>query len=252
MNGLIFNIQKCSLHDGFGIRTTIFFKGCNLSCKWCANPESQSSEMQILHNNQAGQYYSVDELVDEVIKDKAFYDMSGGGVTLSGGEPLLQSDFVIGLCKALKKHKIHIAIETAAYITSDVFKKVLPYCDLALIDLKHWDRKRHTAYVGAGNELILSNIKHALHCKDTHVIIRIPIIPDFNNSLNDAREFSKMLNDMHAREVHLLPFHQLGESKYAALNMDYSYAGVPQVHDNDIQAYAQVMSNHNINVQIGG
>ena len=252
MKGLVFNIQKCSLHDGFGIRTTVFFKGCNLSCKWCANPESQSCEPQVLNEKETGRYYTVEDLTHELVKDKPFYDMSDGGVTLSGGEPLLQSDFVAELCRELKRHDIHIAIETAAYIKKDIFNKVISHCNLALIDLKHWNSKKHKEGVNVGNELIISNIKHALQRKDTHVIVRIPVIPGFNDSTNDAEEFAKLLSDISVDEVHLLPFHQLGERKYSELNMDYSYIGVPQIHEEDIGDYADVMVKYHIKVQIGG
>jgi len=252
LKALIFNIQKCSLHDGLGIRTNIFFKGCNLSCKWCSNPESQSFDVQTMNNEQVGKYYNIDELTAEVIKDKPFYDMSGGGITLSGGEPMLQHEFVSKLCDKLHFNDIHIAIETAACIGQNIFIKVIEKCDLGLIDLKHWDSNKHKTYVGMDNDLALSNIEYALKNLKIPIIIRIPIIPNFNASLLDAKEFAKLLASIGAKKAHLLPFHQMGEGKYEQLNMDYYYKDIKQLHDEDLIEYAKEFDKYNIDVQIGG
>lgn len=251
MDALIFNIQRFSLHDGNGIRTTIFFKGCNLCCKWCANPESQSMQPEFMQDKQVGQYYSLDEIMVEVLKDKPFYDKSNGGVTLSGGEPLLQSAFVIALCDALHAAHINVGIETAASIPQNIFSEVLKRCDFALIDLKHWDARRHKQGTGTSNHLILSNIRYALSQK-IPVTIRIPVIPGFNSSKEDANAYAMLLVELVATDVHLLPFHQMGENKYQKLGLSYDYSGVSQLHDEDLKEFADILTSAGLRVQIGG
>ena len=251
MKALIFNIQRFSLHDGNGIRTTVFFKGCNLRCKWCANPESLSTEPEMMENAEIGRYYTLDELMSELLKDKAFYDKSGGGVTLSGGEPLLQAEFVCALCDALHDNGISVGIETAANVPLNVFADVLSKIDFALIDLKHHDSDQYKEGTGVGNMLILENIRYAL-TQRTPVTLRIPVIPGYNDSIEDAHMFAKLLGELGAKEVHVLPFHQLGDNKYKKLGLPYDYAGVPQLHDEDLEAFAGTLSSSGLKVQIGG
>jgi pyruvate formate lyase activating enzyme len=245
---LVFNIQKFSIHDGAGIRTDVFFQGCNLKCKWCSNPESQPMEPLPGEKTQA---YTVDELVAELVKDKAFYDTSGGGVTLTGGEALLQPDFVLALADALHKEGINVAIETAACVPTDVFLRVLEHVDSAYIDLKHYDDAKHRAGTGVGNALILKNIAAALQTK-TPVVVRIPVIPGFNDNENDYHAFADKLVSLGVKQVHLLPFHQLGESKYDRFNLPYAFDGVAQMHDEDVNAFAEVLRRAGLDVQIGG
>lgn len=265
MEAVIFNIQKFSLHDGPGIRTAVFFKGCNLRCKWCANPESFSGR---------GRHYTLDEVLSEVLKDKPFYASSGGGVTLTGGEPLLQPEFVCALCDALHAEGVNIAVETAADVPADVFERVLERCDFALIDVKHWDSEAHFRGTGSDNRRILGNLRRAL-ARQMPVAVRIPVIPGFNDSSADARGFAELLSgfgarDVHhdarvqrvqaprlqsnlcARDVHLLPFHQLGESKYAELGIPYAYAGAAQLHEDGLAEFAGIITAASLRVQIGG
>lgn len=251
MKALIFNIQKFSLHDGQGIRTTVFFKGCSLRCEWCCNPESLSSQPEVMHGKVAGKYYTLEEVMAEVLKDKPFYDGSGGGVTLSGGEPMLQAEFVCALCDALHAAGITAGIETAANVPAKVFDKVLKKCDFIQIDLKHWDDEKHRQGTGAGNRLIIANLRHALS-GDVPVIVRIPVVPGFNSSDADARAYAALLLRMGVRDVQLLPFHQLGESKYTRLGMPYAYSGVPQLHGHDLTAYTDILAAAGLKVQIGG
>lgn len=246
MKALLFNIQKFCIHDGKGIRTTLFFKGCNLKCKWCSNPESQS-----LKPDDAGRYYTIEEIMETVLKDKPFYDESGGGVTLSGGEPLLQYEFVCALCDKLHETGITVGIETAADVPEHVFSDVLNKCDFAHIDIKHWDKEKHRQGTGVSNHQILNNIRYALST-DKQIILRIPVIPKYNDSPSDAREFAGLLNELGAKSVQLLPFHQLGEKKYKSLNMHYAYSGVSQLHDEDLSNFAEVLTSASIKVQIGG
>ncbi len=245
---LIFNLQRFSIHDGAGIRTDVFFQGCNLRCGWCSNPESQP--MEPLPGETATRY-NVDALVHELVKDKPFYDESGGGVTLTGGEALLHPAFVLELTKALHREGIQVAIETAACIEPATFARVLDAVDFAYIDLKHYDDAKHRQGTGVGNALILRNIAAALKGK-TPVVVRIPVIPGFNDSAADFDGFAAALRAVGAQEVQLLPFHQLGESKYQRLHLPYAYDGLKQLRDGDISAFAASLEHAGFRVQIGG
>jgi pyruvate formate lyase activating enzyme len=248
LTATIFNLQKFSIHDGAGIRTDVFFQGCNLRCGWCSNPESQP--MQPCPGEKAREY-KVEELVQELLKDKPFYEESGGGVTLTGGEALLQPEFVIALAEALHREGIHVAIETAACVPEDVFLRVLAAVDFAYIDLKHYDDAKHREGTGVGNALIRENIAAALK-SDTPVVIRIPVIPGYNDSPQDYEGFSRLLSGLGAKQVQLLPFHQLGESKYHRLNLSYALDGVRQLRDGDLAAFAETLEQDGFSVQIGG
>lgn len=245
---LIFNIQRFSLHDGNGIRTNVFFQGCNLRCKWCANPESQPMEAE---GNGEVRPYTVDALVAELLKDKAFYDKSGGGVTLTGGEPLLRGPFVSALCDALHEKGVTIAAETATNIAPAAFMALLPKFDLLHIDLKHYEEAAHLEGTGSGLSNMLANIRLAL-ASDVRTILRIPVIPGYNDSPEDMRGFAALLKDLGAKEVHLLPFHQMGESKYQKLGLPYAYAGVKQLNDEDLAGFAAILQEAGIQAQIGG
>jgi len=244
----IFNIQKFSIHDGAGIRTDVFFQGCNLRCKWCSNPESQP--VKPLPGEPAREY-TVEELLSELLKDKPFYDTSGGGVTLTGGEVMLWPDFVVALCDALHARSVHVAIETAACVPEDVFLRVLAHVDFAYIDLKHYDEEKHREATGAGLGLIRKNIAAALRSA-TPAVVRIPVIPGFNDSPAGFSRFAEALNALGAKKVQLLPFHQLGESKYDRLGLPYAFDGIPQMHDEDVSAFAQTLKDAGLDVQIGG
>jgi len=248
LTATVFNLQKFSIHDGAGIRTDVFFQGCNLSCGWCANPESQP--LKPLPGERATEY-TVDALLAELVKDKPFYEESGGGVTLTGGEPMLHEAFVLALVDALHREGIHVAIETAACVSEAVFVRVLRAVDFAYIDLKHYDDKKHRAGTGVGNALILRNIAAALKEK-TPVVVRIPVIPGFNDSVKDFEGFADALTQLGAKEVQLLPFHQLGENKYRRLNLTYAYDGVKQMQDGDVEDFARALSHAGLSVQIGG
>ena len=248
LTATIFNLQKFSIHDGAGIRTDVFFQGCNLRCKWCSNPESQP--LSPLPGEQA-KVYTVEELVAELIKDKPFYDESGGGVTLTGGEALLFPEFVLALTRALHAEGIHVAIETAACVPEDVFSRVLAAVDFAHIDLKHYDDAKHREGTGVGNALILLNIAAALKSK-TPAVVRIPVIPGFNDSSADMNGFAETFARLGAEEVQLLPFHTLGESKYNRLNLPYAYEGIRAMRDADVSTFANVLEEAGLSVQIGG
>ena len=253
---IFFDIQRNSFVDGPGIRTTVFFKGCNLKCAWCHNPESQSAKPQMMfykdkctgcgkcksvcpyHLEQCelcgkctlycpvdarkvcGKEHTVDEVLKEVLKDKAFYETSGGGVTFSGGECMLQIDFLVEILKKCKENGIHTAVDTAGHIPFESFEKILPYTDLFLYDIKIFDSQKHKQYVGVGNELILENLKKLFERK-AKLWIRIPIIPDVNDSIEEIQKIKDFLKTIGTPEkIELLPYHAMGENKYRAIGKE--------------------------------
>ena len=245
MKATIFDIQRNSYVDGPGIRTTVFFKGCNLKCRWCHNPESQSFEKQILfYQNKCtrcgrckdltvddenficfndakeicGKEYSVDEVLKEVIKDKAFYETSGGGVTFSGGECMLQIDFLTEILKKCKENGIHTAVDTAGHIPWESFEKIIPDTDLFLYDIKAMNDELHKEYTGVSNSLILENIARLLK-SNVGVWVRVPIIPGVNDSEDEMKKIKSFFEaNGYPEKVELLPYHAMGEHKYVALN----------------------------------
>lgn len=244
LTACIVNIQKYSIHDGPGIRTVVFFKGCPLQCLWCSNPESQYGSPQLtLGENKTstviGEYRNLDYVMNEIMKDSDFYEESKGGVTLSGGEVLQQHEFAIALLKQLKVQGIHRACETTGYATTEVFQAFIENVDLILFDLKHYNSQKHYAVTKVYNEKIIHNLKTAIN-QGTEVIIRIPVIPGINNSLEDAQGFCTLLKEVGAAEVNLLPFHQFGQKKYSLLNKEYKFANVAQLHEEDLQEYIEV------------
>jgi pyruvate formate lyase activating enzyme len=231
VKGFIFNIQKFSLHDGPGIRTVVFFSGCPLSCHWCSNPQKSASV--------DSQAFTLEGIMPVVLQDRPFYEETGGGVTLSGGEALAQPDFAAAFLRELRKEKINTAVETSGFAPAEVFTEVSGLTDFLLFDIKHYDEKRHVEGTGVDNALILSNLKSALDSRAV-VLPRIPVIPGYNNSADDAGGFARLLGGMGINRVQLLPFHQLGEKKYEFLNLPYRMKGVPQLHPEDLGGYRQV------------
>lgn len=291
--GLIFNIQKFSIHDGPGIRTTVFFKGCPLHCRWCANPESQSGKIEILWDakkcsgckkcipgckkeaisfqegrividrnkcdgcqeclafcpqhalTREGESRSVADIVALCLQDKDFYEESNGGVTLSGGEALLQPAFLEKLLPALKAHDIHVALETTGFASAATFQKIAPLFDLLLFDVKHHDSIKHREMTGVTNEQILANLLWA--CKNgLEILPRIPVIPDFNNSLDDARSFAALFRKLNIFQVQLLPFHQFGQGKYDLLNRKYAYGNIKALYKEDLKDYQEIFIQNGI------
>ena len=305
--GTIFNIQKFSLHDGPGIRTTVFLKGCPLHCPWCANRESQNPSTELIwrcgtcigckkcidlnledklqfikgdsFSNAQGEqlklcttteknarvYQSVcptqslsfegyeidaESVIDEVLKDACFYEQSGGGLTLSGGEVLMQPDFAAEILSLAHKNNIHTAVETTCFAPRSTFENVLENVDLLLCDVKHWDTNVHREVVGVGLEQIFENIRLATSKEDIEVIARIPVIPGFNYTLEDADKLGGALVDLGIKTVNLLPYHNFGENKYHLLTQPYTYEGVENVHkdDPDFIAYQKVIEAHGLTV----
>lgn len=251
----IFNIQKFSIHDGPGIRTVVFFKGCPLNCQWCSNPESQNGSQEPMWDTKKhqyeliGNYQSLEEIIEEIIKDQPFYEESGGGVTLSGGEILYQSEFVIQLLKELQAKKIHTAGETTGYAKPKIFADFIKHVDLLYFDVKHYDSKKHQQNIGVSNKQILKNLEIALE-NNTNLIIRIPVIPNFNNSIDDAKNFAELFHLFGIKKVELLPFHQFGEEKYSHLNRNYLFKNIPQLHTEELNYFKEILESHQINCHV--
>ncbi len=241
--GRIFNIQKFSINDGPGIRTTVFFKGCPLACRWCANPESQNRNAAVADAMEnelyRGRECSVEDVLKVVRQDVDFYIESGGGMTLSGGEVLQQMGFAMALIDAAHEENIHCAVETTGFVAPERFRAFLPYPDLYLYDFKHYDRELHREYTGVYNDIIIENLR-AIVAAGRPVVARIPVIPRFNVGIKHARGLAGALADIGVREVHLLPFHQMGEKKYDELGIDYEWRGVKQLHPEALENYRRV------------
>jgi len=272
--GTIFDIQRFSIHDGPGIRTTVFLKGCTLSCVWCHNPEGMTAPPNLSflpakcigcrccerlcpehgHNitNKAhtldrtncrvcglctkecfsgalelvGRTATVEEVIQTVLRDKPFYETSGGGMTLSGGEPLQQADFTMELLKSAKGYGLNCAIETCGNVPYSAFKCVLPFVDLFLYDVKETDSARHAEYTGCGNKLILENLRR-LHDDGASILLRLPIIPGLNDRDAHFKAVAALAAALpHLRGVDILPYHRLGESKAARFDVT---ARIPQI-----------------------
>lgn len=266
MQGIVFNIQRFSVHDGPGIRTTVFLKGCNLRCQWCHNPESYEAVTQVqylpdkcvgcgmckaicpngvyvdnkvrvnqeqcegcgscakacVHNaiKCFGQNMTAQEIVRIVKKDRKYFDNSGGGLTVSGGEPLLQPAFVEALMRQAKSEGIHTALDTAANVPYDAFRQVLPYTDLVLLDLKIMDDGQHRTYTGVSNKLIKENARKLIE-SGVRVQIRVPVIKGINDTEENATELKRFLEGCSQTidEIRLLPYHNMGIGKAQGLNI---------------------------------
>jgi pyruvate formate lyase activating enzyme len=267
--GMVFSVQRYSLQDGPGIRTTVFLKGCSLRCRWCSNPESQNPHPEILFRSQSckarraclavcevgaisfgdgaphldrglctgcmdcvkacpnaafeisGERMFLDEVVEEVCKDELFYTNSGGGVTLSGGEPLCQPEFAYRLLKRCKGKALHTVLDTCGHAPWETLSRLLRYTDLVLYDLKHLDPARHLEGTGVDNDLILENLSRTIDSNQSRVWIRIPVIPDYNDSEAHFRELAAFIQKKPVEKVSLLAYHEWGRSKHAALGREY-------------------------------
>lgn len=269
LNGIIFNIQRYSIHDGPGIRTTVFLKGCPLICFWCQNPESQEMKAEILLDKSkcascgqctiscpagansltpegvkiirekcqgcgecvdvcpntarrlVGKYMTVDEVTEEILRDRMFYENSGGGVTLSGGEPLMQPDFASQLLRRCKEEGLHTAIETCGFTSWPTVEALLNYTDLVLFDIKCVDPIKHRDATGKDNRLIIENAKKIVKGKTMRV--RVPLVPGFNDSDKGIRailDFVKEELKLSSADIDLLPYNKLGENKYERLDRE--------------------------------
>jgi pyruvate formate lyase activating enzyme len=294
IKGRVFNIQRYSLHDGPGIRTVVFLKGCPLSCVWCCNPESIEPSPHITFNRDKclgdgrcievcptgarnsegyhpercnfcgrcvdicptgaleliGREMTVTELLREVEKDRLFYESSGGGVTLSGGEVLAQKRFAVGFLTELKRHMLHTAIETTGFAPWESLLEVARACDLVLYDLKHMDPELHRSYTGVTNERILENAEKLAKIKN-ELIFRVPLIEGVNIEESNIRSLAEFIVRTRVMDVHLLPYHRLGESKYSKLGRAYACEGATPDQE-AVNSVRRILESYGLVVQVGG
>lgn len=255
--GRIFDIQKFSIHDGPGIRTIIFLKGCPLRCRWCCNPEGQTFDIVTMNMpdgkvKTVGQDITVEEIMEKVMKDMPYYRRSGGGVTLSGGEVLTQPDFAAAILKACKENGVNTAIESTGFAKYENIQKLLPYLDVYLMDIKHINSEKHFEFTGVKNELILENAKRI--AKDAKkLIIRVPVIPTFNDTPEEIRDIARFTKSLlNVNELHLLPYHRLGSDKYAWLGRDYLAKDFELPDKEKMQKLYEVVKAEGLSCQIGG
>lgn len=254
--GRIFDIQRFSIHDGPGIRTIVFFKGCGLRCRWCCNPESQSSATQQLtrggRTQEVGRTVTAGEVMQEVLRDLPYYRRSGGGVTLSGGECLLQPEFARALLDLCHQNGLPTAIETAGFAPRENVERVLEGVDLVLMDIKHMSPEKHKAFCGHTNEQILENSRYiAAHAK--RLIIRVPVIPGFNDTEEEIAAIAGYAARLPGvRELHLLPYHRLGQDKYTGLGRNYEMGEVPPPTQSRMSALLATAEQSGLICCIGG
>ena len=296
--GLVFNIMRFALHDGPGIRTTVFLKGCPLSCWWCHNPESRSRETEVVYiaercircgdcvracpegalelnervvrdphlcrlamrcvdacstgaQQAFGRWMSLSDVVMEVLKDQIFFDESRGGMTISGGEPLMQADFVEALLAACRAQRIHTVLDTCGYAESRVVDRIRSNVDLFLFDLKLMDPIKHQQFTGVSNDQILENLR-LLAESGSAVIVRIPVIPGVNDDDDNFNAVAGFLSRLRLRNIDLLPYHRIASGKYSRLGLRYRMEGLLPPTAEHLQAIAARLGRDGFHVQIGG
>jgi pyruvate formate lyase activating enzyme len=227
--GLVFDIRSFSVHDGPGIRTAVFLKGCPLQCLWCHNPESRSPDIEkvmrvyklgsscIRMPENIGKEMSVDQVIERVEADRLFFEESGGGVTLSGGEPLKQIDFTTALLKEMKNKGIHTALDTSGFAPANAFEAVFPFTDIFLFDLKLADERMHVAYTGKTNRPILSNLQW-LSEEGASLILRIPLVENITDTVENLDAMKGIISKLKGvQRIDLLPYHCTAQNKYERL-----------------------------------
>jgi pyruvate formate lyase activating enzyme len=299
-SGIIFDIRRFSIHDGPGIRTTVFFKGCPLNCWWCHNPESQALGRERIYREERcvrcgacvkacgqgaisfdgdvvltdagkctlcgacvdvcyseareilGREMTVAELLAEIERDVAFYDESGGGLTVSGGEPLMQPDFLLALLRACREHEIHTVLDTCGFATWDTVDRIRSYVDLFLYDIKLMDDALHHKFTGVSNELILSNLL-SLSEAGHNIVLRLPVIPGMNDddgNLHTIGDFAAALAGVD--RVDILPYHHTAVAKYERLHRPYGLREVRPPSDGTMTRVASILRGYDLQVKIGG
>ncbi len=302
--GLIFNIQKFSIHDGPGIRTTVFLKGCPMRCPWCSNPESINPYPELITRfdtlcrhcgrcqevcgagaiktvegsgrsedgsplrtrlldralcercmrcafvcpsgalSTVGERKTVAEVLETAEQDLPFYESSGGGITLSGGEPLMQPGFALALLREAKRRGLHTVLDTSGHAAREVWEEALPHLDLVLYDLKHTDPAKHREVVGADNRLILENLE--MISGRVPVWLRVPLIPGFNDDEATLSDIVSLAREISPRKLCFLPYHAWGSGKYAGLGRDYAYANTPGIPGSTMRMLEEMCENERV------
>lgn len=256
--GRIFDIQRYSVHDGKGIRTIVFLKGCILRCRWCCNPESQIYDIQEMKDPNGkirvmGEDITVREVMKTVDKDSRYYFRSGGGLTLSGGESLLQPEFARDLLRAAKDRGYSTALESMAGVSYDKIEMVLPYLDQYLMDIKHTDPGKHREFTGKENTLMLENARKVAESGQTELIIRTPVIPGFNDTPEEIRGIASFASKLPGVKVmHILPYHRLGYDKYVGLGREYPMGNVAPPEAEKMAVLKRVVESTGLQCVIGG
>lgn len=293
----VFEIKRFAVHDGPGVRTTLFLKGCSLRCRWCHNPESVSSEPQLAyfahkclncgecldacpgkahaltdgrhHFDRSkcaacgacgkvclggalrlfGRTLTVEEAVELTLEDRAFYE-TGGGVTLSGGEPLRQAEFCHELLSALKREHVHTAVDTCGFVNWGAFEKVLPVTDMFLFDIKHGDSAEHQKLTGQGNEVVLENLKRLSEC-GARIEARMPLVPGCNDFDENIHGTGALLGKLNVEKVKVLPYHSMARGKYAALGMEDTMPRVDPPTDEALRHVVEILRGHGVNAVSG-
>ncbi|WP_017751888.1 glycyl-radical enzyme activating protein [Clostridium tyrobutyricum] len=241
-SGKVLRIEKTSIHDGDGLRTVVFLKGCHLKCKWCSTPESQKECI----TEGYGIEMTADEVVKEICKDEIFFFHSGGGVTISGGEVLMQADFTQEILRRSQKHGIATAIETSFFADFKEIEKLLPYLTSIYVDFKIFDEDRHIFYTGVSNQKIKDNLKKLDQVYRGKIYIRIPTVPTVNMTEDNMRKTAEFLSQLnHTRNVELLPYHRLGLNTYHRLNRVYELNGIEIPSMEDMQRMTEVFKEVN-------
>ena len=256
VKGRIFDIQRFSVHDGPGIRTIVFLKGCRLRCRWCCNPESQSYEIEQMELSgkvkTVGRDVTAGEIISEVERDTIYYKRSGGGLTLSGGESLTQPDFAEALLALAHSHSINTAMESTGFADFSVISRILPHLDLYLMDIKHMDSEKHKAFTGQYNDKILENAQRIAR-SPVKLIIRTPVIPTFNDTEEEIRAIAKFAASLPGvEEMHLLPYHRIGTDKYKGLGREYTLSHIEPPSQEHMNKLLEVVNSCGLRGQIGG
>ncbi len=298
--GIIYDIQRFCVHDGPGIRTTAFFKGCPLKCRWCHNPESISPEPEIIFRPEkcigcgscaqncpnglkppeeagrgesggcqmcarctavcpsgalelVGREMTPEELCDELQRDLVFFEQSGGGVTLSGGEPLAQPEFAAAVLDECRRRGLHTAVDTSGGVPPAAVESVGRRADVILYDIKHTDDDVHRKYVGASNRGIIDNLRRLVELRGGgDIIARIPLIPGINDDEDNLKNTGEMLGEVGVRRVHLLPYHRAGTEKYPLLQRTYRLPDLPIPGEKEIAAARSILQEYGLRVRTGG
>lgn len=256
VTGRIFDIQRFSTHDGSGIRTLVFLKGCPLRCRWCCNPESQLYEIQQMtlggNTKTVGRDVTVEEVLKEVLRDRMYYRRSGGGVTLSGGESLTQPDFAVALLTACQENGVHTAIETTGFAAPETIERYLPVLDCVLMDIKHMDSQKHQEFTTRPNDRILQNAR-LIAKKAKRLIIRVPVIPTFNDTESEIGAIAAFAASLpNVREIHLLPYHRMGMDKYTGLGREYTMGHITPPTAEHMELLRKKAESYGLKALIGG